>query len=104
MENAFPVPLLYDMGKIFRDTAAELVVKPVQHVAVLVQIRSLLQYRIFCGYILLLYKGKLHKQTELFLRPLLFLIGQMLQPFKQRLGIPFDDAVQDILFIFKVVI
>ena len=46
----------------------------------------------------------LHKQTELFLRALLFLIGQMLQPFKQRLGIPLDDAVQDILFIFKMVI
>lgn len=70
MENTFPVPLLYDMGKIFRDTAAELVVKPIQHIAVLVQIRSLLQYGIFCGYILPFYKGKLHKQTNLFFRPL----------------------------------
>ncbi len=71
MENTFPFPLLYEMGKIFRDTAAELVGKPIQHIAVLVQIRSLLQYGIFCGYILLLYKGKLHKQTDLFFRPLI---------------------------------
>ena len=100
MENTFPVPLLYDMGKISCDAAAELVVKPVQHVAVLVQIRGLLQHGIFRSHILLLYKGMLHKQTELFLRALLFLIGQTLQPFKQRLGIPLDDAVQDILFYF----